>query len=85
MYMFFWKVSCPAYLNLLPWTKIQSDENSFLIGEIPDKAPKGLRKLPDQGWRRYDLLTLGQCRLLIDINDFKFITVLEMLLADLGH
>src|SRR5450759_3120475 len=63
--------------------QIQPDQNPLEIRKIADDPPQGWRQFLDQGGHGDDLLSLGQHRLLIDVDHLEVVAPLEMLLADL--
>jgi len=62
---------------------VQSNENAFLIGKVPEDLFDRWGKATDQGRKRNDLVAGGKLRMLQEVDHFDRIATVEVLLADL--
>ena len=61
--------------------EIEAQKHALAVRHVADDAAHRQRQLLDQRGCRDDLLALDECRLLVDIDDFKIVPALEVLVG----
>lgn len=76
-----------GHLMYLPfsacWLKIQPNNDTLGLGEVPNDLFDRWRKPSYQGWNGDDLIAFGQLRFLQQIDDFYAVLAVQLFLANL--
>ena len=73
---------CSHINRLFLWSQVEAHKDSVLVGHVADEPAQRLWQFLDERRGGDDLLALGQRWLLVDVDDFQFVAILEVLLAN---
>src|SRR5262245_33080252 len=65
-----------------PPTNIETKQHPFLVGQVSNQSAQRVRKFFHQSRNCNNLLVASERRTLIDVDDLKLVTALQMFLAN---